>query len=280
MEPPDSREYELLVQQIVRDLSRNARVYTTRLQHDMPIQGRSTINRIDVVWDFTDASGQTRRVVFECRSYKSAIKQQALHSWRSVVDDIQSDERPVVGVMVTTVGYQIGARRVADTYDLLVLELRQPTEADLANRVSAVRVQLNVQPTVVDDMRLEIEDGYDEEAWAARDVWVPVTVRAASETGPGRNIKEVLLDGETGTFEAPMGPHPVRRVFDPPLELCVNGESLGRLRAASATVGVGSVPPVTITVGGLETVAWMVRDAISGARLWLGTGGRVWSTDS
>ncbi len=77
-----------------------------------------------------------------------------------------------------------------------------------------------------------------------------------------------------------MGPHPVRRVFDPPLELCVNGRSVGRLRAASATVGVGSAPPVTIKVGGLETVAWMVRDAISGARLWLGAGGRVWSTDS
>ena len=161
-EPPDSRDYELLVQRLIRDLSRNAQVYTTGLAHDIPIQGRSTTNRIDVVWDFTDASDQTRRVVFECRSYKSAIKQQALHSWRSVVDDIQSDERPVVGVMVTTVGYQVGARRVADTYDLLVLELRQPTEADLANRMSAIRVQLNVQPTVVDDMRLEIEDGYDD----------------------------------------------------------------------------------------------------------------------
>src|ERR1035437_3235691 len=44
--------------------------------------------------------------------------------------------------MVTTTGYQSGAQRVADTYGIVILELRAPTERDLANRWRSARIEL------------------------------------------------------------------------------------------------------------------------------------------
>ena len=93
----------------------------------------ATANQIDVLWDFTDADGKGHRVAFEARDHKNRIKQSSFHAFRSVIDDTQSEERPVEGVMVTTTGYQSDATRIAETYGLLVLELRPPTPQDLAN---------------------------------------------------------------------------------------------------------------------------------------------------
>jgi hypothetical protein len=51
-------------------------------------------------------------------------QQQALHGWRSVVDDVGEAGIETIGVMVTTAGYQSGAQRVADSYGIVILELR------------------------------------------------------------------------------------------------------------------------------------------------------------
>lgn len=58
-----------------------------------------------MLWDFTDAAGRTHRVVFEARDHKNPIKQGSLHAFRWIVDDLQAEDRPVDGVMVTTTGY-------------------------------------------------------------------------------------------------------------------------------------------------------------------------------
>ena len=119
-------EYELVVQSIVGHLAKRAGVETTRLEHDVDVIGRATTNQIDVLWDFTDAVGKPHRVVFEARDHSNPIKQASLHAFRSVVDDVQSGDRPVEGIMVTTTGYQRGAKRIAETYGLLFLSCAYP----------------------------------------------------------------------------------------------------------------------------------------------------------
>jgi hypothetical protein len=136
--PPDSGEYERLVEDLVGQLAVRAEVRSDRIERDAQVPGRGIVNQIDVLWDFADARGQPQRVVFEARSYRRRVEQGKLHAFRSVVDDIQDTARPVTGAMVTTVGYQSGAKDIASTYGLLVLELRAPTGADLANRVLKV----------------------------------------------------------------------------------------------------------------------------------------------
>ncbi len=142
-------EYELLVERLVGQFSLRAGVSTERIQRDVLIKGRGTKNQIDVLWDLIDAADQPHRVVFEARSYRSRIKQGALHAFRSVVDDIQDPARPVTGVMVTTTGYQSGATGVASTYGLVVLELRSPIAADLADRVATIHVKFKTQVPMI-----------------------------------------------------------------------------------------------------------------------------------
>lgn len=78
-------------------LSKRAQVDTTRIAHNVKVHEQATDNQIDVLWDFNDAEGKPRRIVFEAPSYKDTIKQGALHAFRSVVDDIQDEARPVEG---------------------------------------------------------------------------------------------------------------------------------------------------------------------------------------
>jgi hypothetical protein len=78
----------------------------------------------------------------------------------------------------------------------------------------------------------------------------------------------------------PRGAHPVKRTYDSSAVLNLNGQPVALLRSVSAMVGASAAPPVTFVVGGLETVGLMLRDALTGARLWFGSDGQIWSTDS
>jgi hypothetical protein len=70
------------------------------------IPGRATKHQIDVLWDINHDGEQ--RVIFECRLYKSKIKQKDLLAFRTGIEDVQSPDRPVYGFMVTLTGYQSG----------------------------------------------------------------------------------------------------------------------------------------------------------------------------
>lgn len=173
---PSADEYERLVERLVRELVPAAGGTTDMLERDVRVSGRSTTNQIDVVWDLTDSDGNRSRIVFEARSYARRVDQLRLHAFRSVVDDIQDLDRPVTGVMVTTAGYQSGARGVASTYGLVVLELREPNEKDLAGRAHEVHVTTVAQMPVIRDVRFEAtETAAEPEALRALAV-VPMTV--------------------------------------------------------------------------------------------------------
>jgi hypothetical protein len=275
-ERPSASEYERLVERLVGELVPSASVVTDAVKRDVRLRGRSTTNQIDVLWDLTDAAGQSRRIVFEARAYGRPVHQGRLHEFRSVVDDIQDRQRPVTGVMVTTTGYQSGARRVASTYELVVLELREPTAEDLAGRVASMNVTVNLQVPVVRDLRFEVVEAYDE-AGAAGGL---VVLGDVEVDGPsGRVPLTRVLDGELGALNAPRPPHAVRRVFDPPVGLWIEGVKVATARAVDAVVGDAPPPPATFVVGGLHDVAWMIRDALSGARTWIAEDdGRVWRT--
>lgn len=273
---PSAGEYEQLVERLVTELVPSAAVVTEAIERDVLVRGRSTTNQIDVVWDLTDANGESRRVVFEARSYGRAVDQGRLHAFRSVVDDIQDAERPVTGVMVTTTGYQRGARAVAETYGLIVLELRQPTSDDLANRVMSVHVTMNAQMPVVRDVSFEALEVHDETAAS-----VGLVLLDGVELGlpSGRRpLAELLLKGELGVLGRPRPPHPVRRKFDPPVELWIGGVRAATVRSVHAVAGDLAAPPATFVVAGLRDVAWMTRNALTGARAWIAEDGQVWRT--
>jgi hypothetical protein len=278
---PTSDEYELLVRWLAEQLAGRAEVQTLRIVRDCQVQGRATSNQIDVLWDFTDAAGHNYRIVFEARSYKNSIKQGALHAFRSVVNDIQDQARPVTGVMVTTTGYQQGAQKVASTYGLLILELRQPTSEDTQNRVSKIVLNMTPKVTPIQNVNLEAVEVYDQSSQGSIEALEWITVGSFNgDAEDARPLKEILTEGELGGPGELRPVHLVRREFDPPQVLRISGRQVALLGAVTADVGNFQGPPRRVTVGGLENVAWMLRNSLTGARAWFAQDGRVWTTDS
>lgn len=278
--PPASDDYERLVESLVTPLALDTGVQSERIVRDVRVQGQSTTNQIDVLWDFVDAQGQPQRVVFEARSYGKRVDQGKLHAFRSVVDDIQDAARPVTGVMVTTVGYQRGAKAIVSTYGLIVLELRAPDKTDFADRVTKVVLNIRVQTAIVDDVRFEATEVAEDNFPAGLEALDAFEIAAAVDDPNPKSLNDLLCHGELGSLDTPRPVHPVRRDFDPPAVLFVRGRKAALIQAVTAEVGDVKAAPATTTIGGPETIAWMLRDSLRGSRAWISDDGQIWKTQS
>lgn len=98
-----------------------------------------------MIWEFLTPDGSPRRIIVECRKYRSPLMRQAVFAWQGVVDDLDSPDIPILGVMVIVTGYQSGAQRVADTYEVVILHLRAPTDQDVERRLMEIRVQPTIR---------------------------------------------------------------------------------------------------------------------------------------
>lgn len=270
-------EYEALTKSLVDLVSKRAPVKTLRVQHDVVLEGKATRNQVDVLWDF-ETSGSQRRVLFECRNYKRPIVQGAVHAFRSVVADIDTAAVPCTGVIVTRTGYQSGAKKVASTYGIIVLELRHPDEEDLAHRLTAIRVTMIPRLPVFEHVRLHMTEDY---AGATGTIVAPnQDLQILEEGKPPLTVLEILL-GDVDLNDLDEDPTPdrhVQHVFNPPASLLVEGRSEGRVQALSGTVGERDAEPNEFVVGGLDSLAWMVKETMGGARAWFMEDGRMFVT--
>lgn len=139
-------DYELLARQLTARLSDALGVATEVCEHNVRLQGRGTRNQIDALW-IGVINGIRQRIIIECKNYGRALDQSRVHAFRSVVEDTAADGIPTTGVFVTPIGYQAGAKSLAETYDLVLLELREPNDADLEDRI--VRIDINIEVRTV-----------------------------------------------------------------------------------------------------------------------------------
>ena len=95
-------EYERFTQEIYQQLVNLDVVRTTKVQHDVKLEGRSgQKHQIDVYWEYEIAGNK---------------------HFKGVLDDLNG----VNGIMVTKVGYQEGAKKYAQEYGISLKELRTP----------------------------------------------------------------------------------------------------------------------------------------------------------
>ena len=273
--PPEWGSYQELTEELMRRLGAATGITTLRLEREVPLSGRANPNRIDVLWEVEGASGERVRLLFECRRHKRRITQQALHSWRSIVDDVSEAGVVSVGVMVTTTGYQRGARRVADTYGIAILELRAPTERDLANRWPPVHMELVARTPQVTDLAVDATEQLAADASVNGSLGDFVL---EFEDGSSERLADHLLSGELSSIEEPpTDPHPVTRTFSPPALLRRRDEPLARVVRITATVAETQAPPVVIETV-MEKIAWMLANALTGSRIWFAADGAIWYT--
>jgi hypothetical protein len=217
------------------------------------------------------------RLLFECRSYTRRINQQALHSWRSVVDDVSESGVETIGVMVTTTGYQSGAQRVADSYGIVILELRAPTASDLANRWRSVRITFVARVPVITNLAVVATEqlGPDSSVnGALGDFFLEF------EDGSTERLADHLLRGELSSLdEPPTEPHVVTRTFPSPVLLRQRNEPVARVDQITATVAEAQADPTVIETPTAE-IAWVLADALNGSHTWFAVDGRIWHTPS
>ena len=272
---PDWSSYEDLTQELMGRVGAADGVSTVRLERNVPLKGHATENKIDVLWEFRDQADHLIRLIFECRSYKRRITQQALHSWRSIVDDVAEPDIDTIGVMVTTQGYQAGAQRVADTYGIVICELRAPNEADLAGRVHTVRIQFVPRLPQVTDLDVKATEKLGPDV----DFNGPLGEFFLDlEDGTTEALGDLLLRGELASLkEPPTVLHRVTRSFSSPAVLRHLAKPIARVSEISATVSeVESAP--TIIETGMGRVAWMLGNTLTGSRIWFAEDGRIWQT--
>jgi len=270
-----SDEYEILTRYIVGMITATSPFPTLRLERNVVLQGKATSNQIDVLWQFQDGT-RTRLVLFECRAYASALKQSAIYAWRGVVDDVSAVHGPCEGVMVTATGYQSGARAVAETYGILILELREPNDLDVAGRVLEVRLQITTRSPYFEELLVEGEALHVEAG--SRTSWSPdLSLRYGD--GTQTLLADVLLAGELSAFDAaPRPSHRVERVFDPTVTLLDAGTPIAEVRRVSAMVGERLGDPTTTVIGGRDRLAWVLKDTLDGTCVWFTNDGQHYVT--
>jgi hypothetical protein len=115
-------EYEKFAQEIYQGLVDADVVKTTDVQHNVKLVGKSgQAHQIDVYWEY-EIAGVKHKVAIECKNYNNAVPVGKVRDFYGVLSDLNS----VAGIMVTTVGYQEGAKEYAAHYGISLKELRTP----------------------------------------------------------------------------------------------------------------------------------------------------------
>ena len=115
-------EYERFTQEIYQQLVNLDVVRTTKVQHDVKLEGRSGhTHQIDVYWEY-EIAGNKHRVAIECKNYNTLVPIGKVRDFKGVLDDLNG----VNGIIVTKVGYQEGAKKYAREHGISLKELRTP----------------------------------------------------------------------------------------------------------------------------------------------------------
>ncbi len=269
-------KYELLAQRLATQLSEALGAATETCLHNIRLPGRATPNEIDVLWIGT-LNGVRQRILIECKNHGRTIEQGRVHAFRSVVADIAEDGIPTTGVFVTPKGYQRGGKRIAETYDLVLLELREPTDADLAGRIVRLDINIEMRTVAFNDVHFE---------WVREpsDVyWPPFLADMAFIAAPdgGERIPaQLLLAGQLGQtideqLEAAEDAPVCTVEFGRPHDVIIDGAVVGTAQSISATPTQSTTHASTSVGPGREGIAHLVKDTLGGQMAWFTKDGAV-----
>lgn len=119
-------EYELFTQEVYKLLSTYTGMTSSSVQHNVKLKGKSGLeHQIDVYWEY-NKDGIEHWGAIECKNYSYGVSIGKVRDFYGVISDLEN----VKGIMVTTVGYQKGAKQYADFYGISLKELRAPKDGE------------------------------------------------------------------------------------------------------------------------------------------------------
>ena len=118
--------YEKFTQEVYQEIVNTDVVKTTVVQHNVKLKGLSGCDhQIDVYWEY-EIAGIKHKVAIECKNYDKLVPIGKVRDFYGVLSDLNN----VVGVMVTKVGYQSGAKTYAKEKGIRLQELRAPNPGE------------------------------------------------------------------------------------------------------------------------------------------------------
>lgn len=145
----NGEEYELFVQDIYKILNCADGLKDVVVQHDVKIEGVSREHQIDVYWQFTCGT-VTYRVAVECKDYKNPVTAEKIEAFRATLLDIGD----IHGIFAARNGFQSGAQKVAKTYGIQLVQIREPLESDWRGYIKDIHINytfrfvVNVRPHI------------------------------------------------------------------------------------------------------------------------------------
>ena len=257
--------YEQLAQNIFDQIVNQDRVETIAVEQDVILQGKTVAHQIDVYWKF-EQGGIEHQVVVQAKDWASAVKQEQLFAFNSVLSDLPGQPR---GVFVTRTGYQSGAKQFAEAHGIKLFELREPTESDREGWFESVTIRLTAYVPRSSDWAIE----HDQE-WAGAE--------AAKLGSPSGGSLAMTFDGgapfvsqdgrDLGTLQSIIGSYPkdvselhheMRHEFDEETYLVTQDPRVPRLKVDAVTWNVTvhtHETETTLQVG--DAVGFILRDVL------------------
>jgi hypothetical protein len=221
----------------------------------------ATSHQIDVLWEAPEEFGGPFTVLFECKTHGRRIEQHDLLAFKAVIDDVTALRGTTYGVFVVASGYQSGAKRVADTYDIIILELREPQPGDLRGRVSNIVLEIRAQvPSITawDVQAFDVRGGPAQSLPVAKNH--PVILPDGQVTSLIGIISEGVLDG----FSSVASVEIVKEFPEPAILACTD------IRITRVAALVRAEQAVTTTrIGGVEGFSLTLNATLSGASAFI-----------
>ena len=119
-------EYEKFVQAIYQELVNADAPKATKVEHNVKLKGNSgQEHQIDVYWEY-EIAGVKHKVAIECKNYNKTVPVSKVRDFYGVLADLNN----VVGILVTKVGFQKGAKKFATGHGIMLKELRTPNPGE------------------------------------------------------------------------------------------------------------------------------------------------------
>lgn len=128
MEKNTGIEYELLVKEIFEQILKYnlPNLKTLKIEHDVDIKGNLGTHQIDVYWEF-EFNGIKYKTIVQAKDWNSNVPQEKILAFNQILQDIPGQPR---GIFITKTGYQKGAKEIAEKLNIVLYELRKPTDKD------------------------------------------------------------------------------------------------------------------------------------------------------
>ena len=131
-------EYELLVKSIYEAISEQKDIANSKIERNIVIVGTSGVgHQIDILWSY-DTNNKSRRVLIECKNYSKAVDLGVARNFKGAMDDIGNCD----GLIVTKVGFQKGAQKFCEHYNILTKVCRKPTDKDWSGRIRTIKAEI------------------------------------------------------------------------------------------------------------------------------------------